>query len=250
MKKKNFYDNVMHADCLEALPSIETGSIDMVLCDLPYGTTQNKWDSIIPLEPLWKEYKRVIKKNGVIVLTCAQPFTSQLGASNLSWLRYSWVWKKTRPTGHLDAKRRPMREHEDILVFACGQTVYNPQGLIPYGKEVNRGKSHNGGNFGKSAQVHIRAATGYPRSILEFAIEGKTTHPTQKPVALFEYLIRTYTNVGGVVLDNAAGSGTTGVACVHAGRNFILIEKDALYVKTIHRRLKEATAIPILKRKN
>lgn len=215
-----------HGDCLELMTRIPSGSVDMILCDLPYGTTQNKWDAIIPFEPLWKEYWRIVKPNAAIVLTAAQPFTSALVMSQINTFKYDWSWNKTAATGHLNAKRRPMRNHEDILVFSKGDILYNPQGLQEYGKITKRG--NNGSNFGKSGTENFQDKTNYPRSRIEFANDGKS-HPTQKPVALFEYLIRTYTNPGETVLDNCAGSGTTAVAAERTGRRWICIEKDFTY---------------------
>lgn len=216
-----------HGDCLEKMKLIPDGSVDMVMCDLPYGTTACKWDSVIPFEPLWKEYRRVCKKNAAIVLTASQPFTSVLGASNVTWLKYAWVWEKSAATGHLNAKRMPMKIHEDVLVFSDGTHNYYPQDLKPYGKMARRG--NNGDNFGKSGTENFQEWTNYPRSILKFTSDPKSVHPTQKPVALMEYLIKTYTNEGETVLDNTMGSGTTGVACMNINRRFIGIERDDKY---------------------
>jgi len=216
---------IMQGDCLELMKEIPDGSVDMVLTDPPYGTTQCKWDSVIDLELMWAQLKRVIKPNGAIVMTAAQPFTSMLGSSNIRQLKYSWVWEKTAATGHLNAKKMPMKNAEDVLVFYKKQPTYNPQGLIECNKIVRRG--HNGDNYGKSGKVNRQTQTGYPRTIQKFKSEGKTVHPTQKPVALMEYLIKTYTNEGETVLDFTMGSGTTGVACVNTGRGFIGIELDA-----------------------
>lgn len=233
---------LLNGDCLVEISQIKDGSVDMVLCDLPYGTTQNKWDSVIPLEQLWCEYRRVCKKNAAIVLTASQPFTSLLGASNLAGLRYSWVWEKSAATGHLNAKRMPMKLHEDVLVFSGAPHTYNPQGLQPLGKIVKRG--NNGGNFGKSGTENFQEWTNYPRSILRFASESSTVHPTQKPVALMEYLIRTYTNEGETVLDNTMGSGTTGVACANTGRRFIGIERDPEYFRIASERIHKELSAP------
>ena len=181
----------MHGDCLELMARIPDGSVDMVLCDLPYGTTQNKWDSVIPFEPLWAHYKRICK--GAIVLTAAQPFTSSVVMSNPSEFKYAWVWNKSKVTGVLNAKKQPLRNHEDVLVFYQQQPAYNPQGVVACDKLlVDKGKSENYG--AKRAEPYRQTQTGYPRSVLEIASEGKTVHPTQKPVALMEYLISTYTN--------------------------------------------------------
>ena len=218
-----------NADCLECMKEIPDGSIDMVLTDAPYGKTKCKWDSIIPLAPMWKQLKRIIKPNGAIVMTACQPFTSVLGASNIKDLRYSWVWKKTAATGHLNAKRMPMKNSEDVLVFYKKQPTYNPQGLINCNKTVRRG--HNGNCYGESGKENLQTKTNYPRTIQKFKSEGKTIHPTQKPVALMEYLIKTYTNEGETVLDFAAGSFTTGVACKNLNRDFIGIELDEGYFK-------------------
>lgn len=213
-------------DCLRVMREIPEGVIDLVLCDLPYGTTQNAWDSVIPFCELWEQYKRLSK---VFVLTASQPFTSALVMSNVEDFKYSWVWQKTAPTGHLNARRMPLKSHEDILVFLSdGVRVYNPQGLMPFGKIARRGG--NGGNFNKSGTSNFQEYTNYPRSVLNFAGD-KGFHPTQKPVALFEYLIKTYTAENGLVLDNCAGSGTTAVACEQTRRRWVCIEKDPGYAK-------------------
>lgn len=227
--------NLMHGDCLELMKSIPDGSVDMVLTDPPYGTTACKWDSVIPFEPMWAQLKRVTKRNGAIVMTASQPFTSALGASNLPMLRYSWVWRKSAATGHLNAKRMPMSDFEDVIVFYARQPTYNPQGLIPHGKTTRRGG--NGGCYGFSGKENLQEWTNYPRRVLEFASEGKTVHPTQKPVALMEYLIKTYTNEGETVLDFTMGSGTTGVAAKNLGRSFIGIELDETYFNIAKERI-------------
>lgn len=230
---------VLHGDCLDLMGELPSGSVDMVLCDLPYGTTSCAWDSVIPFGLLWDQYRRVVKPNGAILLFGAQPFTSALGASNLSWLKYSWFWRKTRATGHLNAKKMPMKDVEECLVFYQKQPTYLPQGLMPHNKTVKNSASHIA--RGKTAEAtsvvsggisredYVQEFTGYPRQILDFPSEGGTFHPTQKPVALCEYLIKTYSNPGEVVLDNCMGSGTTGVACANTGRRFIGMEKDLNY---------------------
>lgn len=224
-----------HGDCLELMKSLPDQSVDLVLCDLPYGTTQNKWDSVIPFNALWPEYRRVCK--GAIVLTAAQPFSSALVMSNLQGFKYDWVWRKSKITGVLNAKRQPVRQHEHVLVF--GNPAYNPQGLVAHGKTTKQGSSS--GNYGARASApYVQEFTNYPRSVLDIASEGKTVHPTQKPVALMEYLILTYTNEGDTVLDNTMGSGTTGVACVNTGRRFIGMEQDAQHFATAHQRVHEA----------
>jgi len=231
--------NLMHGDCLELMKNVPDQSVDMILCDLPYGTTQNKWDSVIPFEPMWAQYKRICK--GAIVLTSTQPFTSALVASNSRDFRYEMVWEKSSVTGHLNAHRRPMRVHEDVLVFSDFAPPYYPQGLKPYGKTKKRG--NNGTNFGKSGTENYQEFTNYPRSIIRIANDSKPVHPTQKPVALMEYLIRTYTNEGETVMDNCMGSGTTGVACVNTGRKFIGMEQDAKYFEIAQNRIHDV-ALP------
>lgn len=216
---------LLWGDCLEEMKAIADGSVDMVLCDLPYGTTQNKWDVVIPFDALWAEYGRICK--GAIVLTSSQPFTSIMVASNLADFKYAWVWEKSAATGHLNAKRMPMKLHEDINVFCKWPAPYNPQDLQPFNKTVRRGS--NGSNFGESGNENFQEFTNYPRSILLYPTDPKPVHPTQKPVALMEYLIRTYTNEGETVLDNTMGSGTTGVAAMNTGRRFIGIERDPDY---------------------
>lgn len=232
-------------DCLELLEEIQDNSVDLILCDLPYGTTANKWDSIIPLNKLWKQYNRVCR--GAIVLTAAQPFTSVLVVSNLKDFKYQWVWNKSKVTGVLNAKRQPLRNHEDICVFYKRQPTYNPQGLQSYGKRRDIGSKSSGdtsSNYGAIKQtddgMYLQENTGYPRSVLAIASEGATLHPTQKPVALMEYLIKTYTNDGDTVLDNTMGSGTTGVACGNTGRNFIGMEMNREYYHIARKRIAEA----------
>lgn len=220
-------------DCLEIMREIPSSSVDLVLCDLPYGTTQNKWDSVIPFDGLWKEYGRICR--GAVVLTASQPFTSAVVTSQPSWFRHAWVWEKTVATGHLNAKRMPMKLHEDILVFSKAPAPYHPQGLQPFNRTVRRGG--NGTNFGTSGKENYQEFTNYPRSILRFANDPKPVHPTQKPVGLMEYLIRTYTNPGDTVLDNCMGSGTTGVACRNSGRRFIGIEMDEGFFETAKGRI-------------
>ena len=223
-------------ECLGLMRALPDACVDMVMCDLPYGTTQNKWDSVIPFDALWSEYERVCA--GAIVLTASQPFSSALIMSRVDWFRYAWVWEKSAATGHLNAKRMPMKLHEDVLVFSKQPAPYNPQGLVPYNKVTRRG--NNGTNFGASGAENFQEFTNYPRSILRFANDAKPVHPTQKPVALMEYLVRTYTNEGDTVLDNCMGSGTTGVACMNTGRRFIGMEMDADYALIAAGRMREA----------
>lgn len=228
---------LMQGDCLELMKEIPDQSVDMILCDLPYGTTQNKWDSIIPFEPLWVQYKRICK--GAIVLTAAQPFTSALVMSNIQEFKYQWVWKKSKPTGHLNAKLQPLRNTEDVVVFYRSQPTYHPQGVRPTDVMVSR---TNRGNYGECSKTTRQTITGYPTTVLEFSTENGI-HPTQKPVALMEYLIRTYTNEGEIVMDNCMGSGTTGVACMNTGRKFIGMEQDAKYFEIAQKRIHDV-ALP------
>jgi site-specific DNA-methyltransferase (adenine-specific) len=235
-------NTVTQGDCLTLLPRVASASVDMVLCDLPYGTTQNKWDSVIPFEPLWAQYARVCKPGAAIVLTCAQPFTSALVMSNPKMFKYEWVWCKVRVTGHLNAKKQPLRAHESVVVFYAAQCLYNPQ-MTPSGGHIRgpfggqKKRTENYGVFSDDNRTH-EASEYYPRSIITFQAEMQSVHPTQKPVALWEYLIRTYTNEGDTVLDNCCGSGTTGVACQNTGRNFIQMELSPEYCEIARSRLK------------
>jgi site-specific DNA-methyltransferase (adenine-specific) len=253
-KNKLPWVRVLHGDCLDRMHKIEDQSVDMILCDLPYGTTACKWDSVIPLDKLWLQYARILKPYHVIVLTSLQPFSTELIKSRLEWFKYSYVWIKSRALGFQNAKLRPMTRHEDILVFSTGNAAnraknlmpYYPQGLKPLNKIVKGLKNSNTDNQGhRMARPNHKAErlqefTGYPDTLIEVPNEGKTVHPTQKPVALMEYLIKTYTNEGQTVLDNCMGSGTTGVACMNTGRNFIGIERDAKYYEIATNRIKEA----------
>ena len=234
-------NKIYNEDCLEGMKRIPDGSLDMILCDLPYGTTRNKWDSIIPLEPLWEQYERVIKDNGAIVLTAQTPFDKILGASNLKYLKYEWIWQKTKASGHLNAKKMPMKNHENILVFYKKLPTYNPQGLIDGEFNNSRpAKNREGTNYGKETSNFGTSTKGnYPKTVQLFANpSGKGhLHPTQKPVELFEYLIKTYTNEGETVLDNCMGSGTTAIACLNTNRNFIGFELDEGYFDIANERI-------------
>tara|TARA_B100001989_G_scaffold20289_1_gene12406 strand:+ start:3975 stop:4823 length:849 start_codon:yes stop_codon:yes gene_type:complete len=249
-------------DCLVEMNKIADGSVDLILCDLPYGTTDRKgirdkgdnrllsWDTVIPLDELWEQYRRVLKERGAVVLTADQPFTSQLILSNLDWFKYEWIWKKKKTTGFLLANYRPMKETEDVVVFSPagaaaasrhgGNMTYNPQGLIE--KKVKKKNSakrlgkflHNPEHMGKGNKLlheteYEQKYTNYPSEIIEFGLDKDSIHPTQKPVALMDYLIKTYSNENEVVLDNCMGSGTTGVSAVRCNRKFIGIEKDENY---------------------
>jgi len=245
---------LIHGDCLVEMANIADGSVDMILCDLPYGTTACKWDSVIPFEELWAHYKRVIKRNGAIILFGAQPFTSNLILSNPNWFKYQWVWGKSRAVGFVNAKLKPMNKHEDILVFSSGKTSngnknnmpYFPQDLIIFNKVVRGRKGlstdQDGNGYGRPSMRSeiFQEFTNYPTSILNIKSEGKCVHPTQKPVPLLEYLIKTYTNEGETVLDNTMGSGSTGVAAQLTGRRFIGIELDADYFEIAKNRIEGA----------
>jgi site-specific DNA-methyltransferase (adenine-specific) len=243
--------NLMLGDCLERMAEIPDGSVDMVLTDPPYGTTACKWDAVIPFEPMWDQLKRVTKGNGVIVMTASQPFTSALVMSNVAMFKYCWVWEKSKASNFLQAAYMPLKAHEDVVVFSqSSKTTYNPQMVdgTPYSGEKRAGKKGSNSDvvnnvpnptFRRGSPDGKRK----PRTVQYFKTpesEGKTHHPTQKPVALMEYLIRTYTNEGETVLDFTMGSGTTGVACVKTGRNFIGIERDEGYFKVADDRIKEA----------
>ncbi len=242
---------IYNEECLECMSYLPPASVDMVMADLPYQTTACKWDTLIPFDPLWEQYRRVCKKNAAIVLTASQPFTSALVMSNVKDFKYSWVWEKNRGTGFLDSKKRPLKFHEDVLVFYSFQPTYLP--IKTLGK-----KSHSTG--AKEGERMVRkksdiyhgdsdvvasdeSGMNYPRSVIKFnglPPSSARVHPTQKPVALMEYLIKTYTNPGDVVLDNTMGSGTTGVACMNTGRRFIGIERDAEYFKIAEKRINVA----------
>ena len=232
---------LIQGDCLEKMKDIPDKSIDMILCDLPYGTTACKWDSIIPLEPLWKEYKRIIKDNGAIVLTASQPFTTKLISSNYEMFKYCWVWNKAKAANFPQVKYAPLKIHEDIVVFSKNRHLYNAQ--MTTGIKRQKGGYKVKGEFavmdGAPAKINN---TYYPKTILDFSLSDNKNaglHPTQKPVALLEYLIRTYTNEGETVLDNCMGSGSTGVACKNLNRNFIGIELDPEYFKIAEKRINE-----------
>lgn len=238
---EQYKNKVIQGDCLEVMKSIPDKSIDMILADLPYGTTACKWDTIIPFEPLWEQYKRIIKDNGAIVLTASQPFTSKLVMSKIKDFKYSWVWNKKSISNPQLAKFQPLKCHEDILVFSNKTHKYFPQGLIDI-ENINIGKKSVCSDNEKLGHIkrrsdYIQTKTNYPKSIQLFPRESNVSHPTQKPVALFEYLIKTYTNEGDIVLDNVAGSGTTGVACKNTNRNYILIEKEPEYIEIINKRI-------------
>ena len=232
-------NSVNQGDCLELMSGIPDKSVDMILADLPYGTTVCSWDSIIPLDKLWLQYERIIKDGGAIVLTASQPFTTKLINSNLSLFKYEWVWNKVKPSTGLHANIQPLRQHENILVF--NDNKYNPQMenaeiRIDKPRVANNGEAFGGDDV---LRQHSNNGEKYPKSIIKFsnANQNNKHHPTQKPVSLFEYLIKTYTNEGDLVLDNVAGSGTTGVACQNTNRDYILIEQEEKYIDVIEDRL-------------
>ncbi|MDD4698006.1 MAG: site-specific DNA-methyltransferase [Fermentimonas sp.] len=265
MEENKMINKVIEGDCLEVMPSIPDKSIDMILCDLPYGTTQNKWDSVIDLHKLWKEYSRIIKVNGAIVLTSQGVFTAKLILSKEDWFKYKIVWIKSKSTNFLNAKKQPLRKHEDICVFYKKQPTYNPQ--MTAGESYDKGirKDQYTGSYGDFKPRHVKSNGGrYPNDIVFFEeqyiedfvyfktaeSEGKVYHPTQKPIELGRYLIRTFTNPGDIVLDNACGSGSFLVAAALEGRKYIGIEKNenALlhkvknidYIKVCNERILEA----------
>lgn len=227
--------DLVKGDCLKLMSDIYDKSIDMILCDLPYGTTQNKWDSILSLDKLWEQYNRIIKDNGVIVLFAQTPFDKVLGCSNLKMLRYEWIWEKTSATGHLNAKKMPMKAHENILVFYKKLPTYNPQKTAGHKRKVSKAEHKincvKTTNYGEHGLTTYDSTERYPRSVQVFKTDKQkeSLHPTQKPVALLEYLIKTYSNEGDVVLDNCMGSCSTGIACINTNRNFIGIELDDIY---------------------
>lgn len=233
-------NNVYHGDCLEVMGQIDDQSIDMILCDLPYGMTSCSWDSIIPFEELWNHYKRIIRKGGVIVLTGSQPFTSALVMSNPKWFKYEIIWEKDNCTNFMNANKIIMKVHENICVFYTSRPIYNPQKFYKgRSTKINSGLSepaHLYGGIKKRTDYVNIDGMRYPRSVQKFKSE-KGLHPTQKPVLLFEWLIKTYTHPGMTVLDNCAGSGTTGIAAINTGRNFILIERDEKYFEACKQRI-------------
>lgn len=249
---KDLVNKVILGDCLEVMLEIPNESIDMILCDLPYGkTSRNKWDIVISFDELWKQYKRIIKNSGAIVLTCMEPFTSQLIVSNIEMFRHDLIWIKNRKTGFLNAKKMPLRQHENILVFYKSLPVYNPQKTQGH-KPVNSFTKHSsdGTNYGET-KLEFKGGgqtDRYPSSIVNIKCVDNDSkqriHPTQKPVELFEYLIKTYSNEGMIVLDNCIGSGTTAIACLHLKRNFIGIEKDEKYFDKCLERISNERKIP------
>lgn len=236
-------NNLYHGDCLEIMKDIDDKSIDMILCDLPYGTTACKWDSIIPFEPLWEQYHRIIKDNGAIVLFCSEPFSSLLRTSNLKNYKYDWIWDKKKPSNFPLAKKQPMKYHENIAIFNSKR--YYPIMIHVEGRKAKKGVNKGASVFHKGLErpdyLDKVYTDKYPSSILEFSNADQTNrfHPTQKPIPLCEYLIKTYTNEGDLVLDNCIGSGTTAIACINTNRNYIGIEKDENYYNIANERIKK-----------
>lgn len=233
LQQIDYLNQVFEDDCLDVMEHLPDNSVDMVLCDLPYGTTQNKWDSVIDLTKLWERYSRIVKKNGAIVLTSQGIFTAKLIISNEKWFKYKIVWEKSKPTNFLNAKKQPLRKHEDICVFYQAQPTYNPQ--MTFGKAYSKGirKNQHTGSYGEFDPVLVESKDGmrYPTDVVYFKTpeseaEGTVWHPTQKPVELGRYLIRTYSNPGDVILDNASGSGSFLISALLEHRNFIGIEKN------------------------
>lgn len=232
---------LIKGDCLEVMKDIEDKSVDMILCDLPYGTTACKWDTVIPFEPLWEQYNRIIKDNGAIALFSQGVFTAKVILSNEKNFKYKWIWEKSKATNFLNAKKQPLRKHEEICIFYKKQPIYNPQ--FTEGEPYNKGvrKDQLTGSYGDFKPVEVKSdGKRYPTDVVYFKTsesEGKVLHPTQKPTALLEYLIKTYTNEGEIVLDNAMGSGSTGVACINTNRRFIGIEMDDNYFNIAKQRI-------------
>lgn len=231
--------SLMFGDCLELLRALPDGSVDTVIADMPFGTTQNKWDSVLPLPDLWREYRRICK--GTFVLHASAPFDKTLGMSNIEMLRYEWIWEKTHPTGHLNAKKAPMKAHENILVFSQGRPTYNPIKTTGHKRKTATKRRDHTPTYGAQnfEALPYDSTERYPRSVIVFPSDKQrcNLHPTQKPLALMEYLVRTHSDPGGVVLDNCMGSGTTGVACLMHGRRFIGMEKDRSYFEIAKARI-------------
>lgn len=236
------YDYIEQGDCLELMKNIPDGSVDMVLCDLPYGTTRNKWDTVIPLNLLWNQYERIIKENGAILLLAQTPFDKVLGASYIKWLKYEWIWEKDNSTGFLNANKMPLKKTENILVFYKNLPTYNPQKTVGKPYKCKQGSGSSNWNYDQTQGGYVTANNGerFPTNLIKFNRDRDRFHPTQKPVALLEYLIKTYTNPGEVVLDNCMGSGSTCVAAVNTGRHYIGFELDPTYFDIACKRLAEA----------
>lgn len=232
---------LIQGDCLEKMNDILNGTVDLILTDLPYGITRNDWDSVIPFEPMWEQFYRITKPTGAIVLHCMQPFTSKLIMSNLKDFKYCWVWDKHLVTGFLNAKKQPMRQHEDIAVFYRKQCTYNPQ-MVKGKLQIKNKDGSRSSNYGNFTKKGYKNDIYYPKTIIDKhpKLLVKDGNPTQKPTGLLEYLIKTYTNEGDTVLDACMGSGSTGIACINTGRRFIGIEKDSDYYTMAEKRINKA----------
>lgn len=261
MQTTDFYDKLYHGDCLDIMPTLPDKSIDMILCDLPYGTTCSRWDSVLPIEQLWQSWERLLKHQGSVVLFGSEPFSSTLRTSNLKWYKYDWIWHKTGTTGFQHAKNMPLKDYETISVFSAAgmghasllganRMTYNPQGIKEVDKIVVRDPKTKFGNIVGRRKSHVRNVfrkyEHYPRMTLEFAKDSKNYHPTQKPVELLRYLIRTYTDRGAIVLDNCMGSGSTCVAAILEHRHYIGIEKEQKYFDIATKRVKQTLSTPTL----
>lgn len=254
METNNFYDMMYNDDCLKVMPTLPNECCDVIICDLPYGTTCSRWDTVLPLGKLWEQYKRLLKHQGSVVLFGSEPFSSTLRMSNLKWYKYDWIWHKPTTTGFQHAKNMPLKDYETISVFSAAsmghisllgdnRMIYNPQGV----EKVNEVKKESSTKFGNIVdkrpshkQFVVVEGKNYPRMTLEFAKDNSNYHPTQKPIELLRYLIRTYTNIGGVVLDNTMGSGSTCVAAALEKRHFIGIEKEKKYYDIAVKRVLDA----------
>lgn len=235
--------NLIHGDCLQIMDQIPSGTVDMVCCDMPYGTTNCKWDAVIDLEQLWNHYNRIVKPDGAIVLFAQTPFDKVLGVSNLENLRYEIIWEKPAATGFFNAKKMPLKAHENILVFYRKLPTYNPQKTTGHARKSAGRKEIGSEVYGKGVKkTNYDSTERYPRSVQKISRESKVggLHPTQKPVPLIEWLVKTYTDDGDTVLDNTMGSGTTGVACKNLGRRFIGIELDDSYFEVAKTRIEAA----------
>lgn len=230
LEKKDIINSIFEGDCLEVLKQFPANSVDMILCDLPYGTTQNKWDSVIPLNLLWEQYNRIVKNNGAIVLTSQGIFTAKLILSNEFLFKYKLVWEKSKSTNFLNAKKQPLRKHEDVCVFYKKQPTYNPQMGIGVAYDKGNRKNQLSGSYGDFQSVHVKSdGERYPTDVIYFKTaesEGKVWHPTQKPISLGQYLVNTYSNPGDLILDNAFGSGSFLVSAAKEKRNFCGIERN------------------------
>ena len=240
-------NQIFNEDCLIGMQRISDKSVDMILCDLPYGTTQNSWDSVIPFEPLWEQYNRIIKDNGAIVLTAQPPFDKVLACSNLDMFRYEWIWEKPEASGFLNAEKMPLKAHENILIFYKKLPTYNPyktKGVKKVSLKESKDKCKMSSTYGKHLNTKDYCSDErFPRSIIRFSSDKQkiNIHPTQKPVKLFEYLIKTYTNENETILDNCMGSGTTAIACVNTKRKYIGFEMDETYFKLASERIDKHT---------